>query len=439
MNISTIIVSKFFTNVLVVFQSVIINIFFNQIIINWRVYKNNRDINVMNNKFSIKLSVIVPIYNSEKYLKQCIDSIVNQIYDNIEIILVDDGSTDFSGKICDMYQNINKRIQVIHQKNQGCISARWNGVQKSKGDYIGFVDSDDWIALDMYKNLMSIVKENECDIVSMGYTAVCAEGKIEVDDATLFGLYRKGKNLDILLSNMMYDANDGRRGIHPSLCSKVIKRKLIMNEFAKVDKNISIGEDAAIFYPCCLEAKSIFVMKEYKYHYRIRYDSMCRSINLNTFSEVYCFYQYMQTKFKNYERKYNLLKQLKRYVWNFLALNLKQIFDIWIGIAYLFPYNKIDKNSNIILYGAGEVGQAFYAQLFDNHYCNIIAWVDKNKSNRRNIIYPNQILKLNYDKIVIAIRNETIANEIINELIMLGISKEKIFWSQPQQIESTIL
>lgn len=113
-----------------------------------------------------KLSVIVPIYNVEQYLRRCVDSIINQTYSNLEIILVDDGSPDNCGKICDEYASIDNRIIVIHQKNGGLSAARNAGMNISSGDYIGFVDSDDYISNDMYKDLIGIMERNDLDIVS---------------------------------------------------------------------------------------------------------------------------------------------------------------------------------------------------------------------------------------------------------------------------------
>lgn len=108
-----------------------------------------------------EISIIVPIYNVEKYLKRCIDSILNQSFKNFELILVDDGSTDNSGKIIDEYESIDKRIRVIHKENGGQGSARNRGLDIAKGNYIGFVDSDDWIHRDMYKILYeNIIKYN---------------------------------------------------------------------------------------------------------------------------------------------------------------------------------------------------------------------------------------------------------------------------------------
>ena len=115
-----------------------------------------------------ELSIIVPVYNNKNYLMQCIDSIINQKLRDIEIILVDDGSTDGSGAICDKYCDLDERIQLIHQENRGCLYARLQGLKESSGEYVGFVDSDDYIASDMYELLMYVAKTKNCDIVSMG-------------------------------------------------------------------------------------------------------------------------------------------------------------------------------------------------------------------------------------------------------------------------------
>lgn len=381
------------------------------------------------------ISVIVPVYNVEKYLPTCLDSIINQTYHDMEIILVDDGSTDSSGNICDTYKQTDDRIQVIHQKNHGCMYARLSGLQKSNGKYIGFVDSDDWIDIDMYQVLMSVVEEKGCDIVSMGYTVAYNSERKKEDDAVFFGLYERKKNLDCLLSGMMYEEKEKKRGIHPSLCSKVIKRELLIDAYAEIKENITMGEDAAIFYTCCLKAKSIFIMREYKYYYRFHNKSMCHSMDINTIFNIYSFYQHMQKIFSGYAEKYNLQEQLKKYLWTIILPWLYQIFNLQPEVLYLFPYSAINKNENIVLYGAGKVGEAYYFQILKNHYCNIVAWADKLGNNKKsNIIYPDKILEFSYSKIVVAVNNREMAREIIDELVILGIEKNRIVWSKPQEI-----
>lgn len=114
------------------------------------------------------ISIVVPVYNVEPYLRQCLESISIQNYKNLEIILVDDGSTDRSRDICEEYAGKDKRFYVIHQGNAGVCAARWAGIQKASGTYIGFVDSDDWIAPETYKELHDIANITQADIVMCG-------------------------------------------------------------------------------------------------------------------------------------------------------------------------------------------------------------------------------------------------------------------------------
>lgn len=115
-----------------------------------------------------KISIIVPIYNVESYLHTCVDSIINQTYANLEIILVDDESPDNCGAICDDYAKQDERVKVIHQKNKGLSGARNSGMKIATGDYIAFVDSDDWVELNMYEHLLTLAEENNLAIIEGG-------------------------------------------------------------------------------------------------------------------------------------------------------------------------------------------------------------------------------------------------------------------------------
>lgn len=383
------------------------------------------------------LSIIVPVYNNKKYLCQCVDSILNQTYENLELILVDDGSTDGSGKICDEYRVLDKRVQVIHQKNKGSMYARCQGIWRCQGEYVGFVDSDDWIEPDMYQTLLFAAKEYDCDIISSGYTMVTDNEGQKIDDASLFGFFERGKNLDVLLSNMMYDERTERRGIHPALWSKLFKRELLLMGISEIDMAINLGDDAAIFYPCCLKAEKILSMKEYKYCYRIHSESMCRSMDAVSFIGLVAFYRYLQNVFFPYGKKYDLKKQLREYLNVFITEGLWQVFDMGEKEAYIFPYEMVERGSKIILYGAGKVGKAYWKQLKVNHFCSVIAWADKDKGGFGNIIVPRQILKYEFSKVVIAIEKKEVADEIAIELNLLGVDNKKIVWGQPQRIRAT--
>lgn len=116
------------------------------------------------------ISIIVPVYKVEPYLRQCVDSILNQTYRDLEILLIDDGSPDCCGKICDEYEKKDKRVRVFHTENRGLSIARNLGLKETQGDYIGFVDSDDWIEPDMYEVLLKCLEETGADICVCGYS-----------------------------------------------------------------------------------------------------------------------------------------------------------------------------------------------------------------------------------------------------------------------------
>lgn len=131
-----------------------------------------------------KISIIVPIYNAENHLEKCIKSILTQTVEDLELILVDDGSKDNSLSICKAYANKDSRIKVIHQKNAGVSAARNHGIEVAEGDFIGFVDSDDWIDAHMYEILLEEAKKTNADVVMCDATTVYDSGKTQVDTIT---------------------------------------------------------------------------------------------------------------------------------------------------------------------------------------------------------------------------------------------------------------
>lgn len=132
----------------------------------------------------VKISIVIPIYNAEDHLQRCVDSVLNQTEKNIEIILVDDGSKDNSIEICKNYLNQDKRVQLIHQENSGVSAARNRGIEQACGEYIGFIDSDDWIEPNMYECLLREANQASADIVMCDARIVYEDGKIQADTIT---------------------------------------------------------------------------------------------------------------------------------------------------------------------------------------------------------------------------------------------------------------
>ena len=175
-----------------------------------------------------KIGVIVAIYNVEKYLIECIESIINQTYHNLEIILVDDGSTDSSGKICDEYETRDSRIRVIHQNNCGLIMTRYNGLQETKCEYVTFVDGDDWLDLNAYNRVADYL-DGGTEIIAFGSKMYYNPNNMAAE-LTYFpaGNYSKQEINDVVIPNMIWNIREKNYGLYLAIWSKVAKRSLVL-------------------------------------------------------------------------------------------------------------------------------------------------------------------------------------------------------------------
>lgn len=214
-----------------------------------------------------KLSVIVPVYNTEKYLRECVDSILAQIFTDFELILVDDGSTDGSGAICDEYAKQDERVQVIHQENSGVTHARKTGAVLSKGDYLTYVDSDDWIDPDGYRNMMSQIEKHHADIAVFAMT-VEKKQPVVISNRIETGFFSKEMLLTTVYPHMLFDYSANCSGAIMSLCNKIIRRELLLNAIAVIPDSLTYGEDAISGYLCMLNASSAYICNQPFYHYR---------------------------------------------------------------------------------------------------------------------------------------------------------------------------
>ena len=214
-----------------------------------------------------KLSVIVPIYNTEKYLRECIDSILAQTFTDFELILVDDGSTDKCGEICDEYARRDHRIRVVHQENAGVTCARKAGAALSKGDYVTYVDSDDWIDANTYSNIMFHIEMHNADI---GIFAILQEKSLPtlISNCIGEGVFSKEMLQGTVYQRMLFDYSSNCSGVIASLCNKVIKREILQKSIAVIPNELDYGEDAIAGYLCMLNASTVYISNEPFYHYR---------------------------------------------------------------------------------------------------------------------------------------------------------------------------
>ena len=279
------------------------------------------------------LSVIVPIYKVEQYLNKCIESIINQTFDDIEVILVDDGSPDGCPLICDGYASKDCRVKVIHKKNGGLVSARKAGVQAAMGRYIAFVDGDDYIDADMYQEMCAIAKSTGADIVVEGIKYIYANN-IEVwKDSVKTGYYNKEILEKNVYPRMMCHSNKMERSVSPSLCNKIFERKIISSVITNMNEKIRDGEDAAVTYPCFLKAESVYFWQEgCGYNYQINLESMSNKYDKNWVENASEYCRWIEDNISNEKLQESVLLEQFRMLYRYA----KREFDYCLINKCLF-------------------------------------------------------------------------------------------------------
>lgn len=223
----------------------------------------------------IMFSVIVPVYRVSDYLEKCIESILQQTYQDFELILVDDGSPDDCPQICDKYAQADSRIRVIHKENGGLVSARQAGAKEANGDYICCIDGDDWVAPDYLESFAKSIKLCNADIVCCNSYLAQIDGNKECKSGIAPGVYDRARIEKELFPLLL--ENEKNQYFPPSLCMKAIRRNLFQPEQAEVDPSIVIGEDRAVEIPCVCRSNYIVMLDDCLYYYRVNTQSMTRN------------------------------------------------------------------------------------------------------------------------------------------------------------------
>lgn len=382
-----------------------------------------------------KISTILPVYNGEQYLEKSIGSILAQTFVDYELIIVDDGSTDCSGSICDEYANRDNRIKVIHKKNEGLICARITGIEAASGDYICFVDADDWVEDNFLEILLAPMVSESADIVVSGCVNEVGNVSNKIENLIPSGTYEGGKLIEVLYPQMLWYGAFYQFGILPYMCNKIFRKELLKYCYKDIDTKIYDGEDVAVTYPYLLSAKKIVVIGDCLYHYQIHEGSMSSKKDCKFYENVSRLYLHLNKMFCSSPHYDILIPQLNQYM----------RFMIWLGTPeeerdkerYYFPYRKVERGSSIILYGAGRVGIRYYRQMRETKYCTVILWTDKNyrKLSEEGLLVeaPEEILKRKYDYVVIANAKAKIQTEIKKYLLELGVNERQIILGEAEE------
>lgn len=230
------------------------------------------------------ISVIVPVYNKAAYLRECVDSILGQTYRHMEVLLVDDESTDESGAICDAYGEKNERVRVVHQNNSGPTAACVAGMRKALGDYYMFVDSDDYLEPETLSEMAERLTGKPGEIVCCNHVVEKQRGKVQVASGVTPGIY-EGERLRREIKAKLI--GEEKKVIPLSRCMKLCEKSLFEGNEVYYDYSLRFGDDTNLMYPAMLASSRVVIMKDaFYYHYRYVAGSLVHRYDEGLFAGV---------------------------------------------------------------------------------------------------------------------------------------------------------
>jgi glycosyltransferase involved in cell wall biosynthesis len=374
------------------------------------------------------VTIIIPIYGVELYLNQCIESILSQTYKNLQIILVNDGSRDKCGEICDYYATKDARIQIIHKQNEGLVNARKSGLEIAQGEFVTFVDGDDWVGKNFIYNMIQPALKYDVDLTVSGYIREFYGKEDKILPKSPTGYYSYENLVKTIFPNAIYNGIFFQHGISTYVWNKLFRISKLKQFLKLIDKNIVMGEDAALTYPYLFDCKNIYITDEVDYYYRQRPNSIVKSVpNLKLeYSQLSLLFKHLK---KNLEKNLNIeiQNQLKLYFFAQILIRSGGVINSDINTI---PFLNINNAKNLVIFSSGSFGQHLISSLQKLNHYNIISWLDEDYVESQifglEVNSINHILNINFDLVVIASIDERYTNDAINKLINLGISRNKI-------------
>lgn len=382
------------------------------------------------------ISVVIPAYNVEKYIDDCLASISHQTYSNIEIIVINDGSTDNTGKIINEYASTDHRFIVINQENHGLVVSRKNGLKRANGEYCIFVDGDDWIDKNLIQNMASMIQASDYDAVHANYYEEKMNSSLlqrNVIEEVKLDLNREEKRIEVLKNSFF--RNENTFYITPSIWARIYKTEVVRELYSFIPDEQSYGEDILLLMHLLLSGKKIFLTEKAFYHYRVIGDSLSHSYGINDFIRITKLYLCIKEVLKYYGFGDELAHDAEFFYWGKLLFAFKNMERPPLRIAiYMFPNPEMFYGKTIVLYGAGLVGKDYYSQFSENGNTTIY-WVDKKYGqivNGYEVQNPLEVLKHNeFDYILVAVNDKKVSEEIFKDLKKLDVPIDKIIWEKP--------
>lgn len=373
------------------------------------------------------VSIIVPIYNVETELRKCVSSILAQTYKDIEIILVDDGSPDNCGVICDEYARKDNRIVVIHKENGGLVNARKSGLEKSTGQFISYVDGDDWIEEDFIQELVDCQQKYNVDIVAAGFSKDIGDISDEHANVIPSGFYDKHRMITEIYPRMICAGEYFYFGICSYVWNKLFKKELLYDCQMAVDPRISVGEDSCVVFPVLLKSNSLYISESANYHYYQKAFSMLKSMDSleKEKEKISWLNDYLLNSLKNAPAEYKLTGQIERYIDSLRIIRYGESKD-----PSQNRFFNMAPTTRVAIFNSGIVGQNIYSIYLAKKIAPITGWFDKDakfyQAHGLNVKYFDEIPNTEFDKIIIANLDKKSILSALKILEDLGIDPQKI-------------
>ena len=390
------------------------------------------------------ISIAVAVYGVEKYINHCLKSLIKQSYKNIEIIVVNDGSKDGAPEICEKFAAQDPRVKVIHKKNGGLVSARKAGAASAKGDYITFVDGDDWVKNNHIESFVKHLHQNT-DLVITGYTRDFLGKKKVLRNNLPAGRYSKKEIINKVLPKAIYNGSFFQHGISTYLWNKLFKTNKLRKCMKSVNNSIVMGEDSSVTYPYLVASQEIVIAASSTYIYRQRADSIIKSVPSidKEYSQLSLLFQHLQKNMVIHENL-NLSFQIKNYFYALLLIRSGGILKSNKGKGFYLPFSGIQDNEKIVIYNSGSFGQHLYSALDALDKFKIVGWVDEDYDESIRAGIPitkiNSLKNLYFDHILIASvdikQSRKISIKLQNNEVCE--SKIKILSIVPKEIDNAI-
>lgn len=437
------------------------------------------------------VSVVIPVYNAERYLNECLDSLLKQTLKDIEIICVDDGSKDNSLDILNEYAMKDNRIKVVSQANQGAGPARNAGVELATGKYLSILDADDFFAPDMLLHTVRKAEEDRSEIVVFGawnYSDVThvtspLKAVLRTDLVNVKSPFSKREFPKYILNFTLGCA-----------WNKLFLRSFVMDNKLKFQA-VRLADDIYFTMLALVKAERISILDEKLLYYRMAnpdsqqgqtnktptefflayygvkqtlqeeglYEqveqsfvnrAMANCISRLGMLSAYEPYEYLYNKLKNeyfaafefakYDKSfyyseddyenYKIIEEcsLAEYLYKQKYTLEHYIFGGFQQLYFRFPFERVGKDDRIVLYGAGNVGNAYFRQIVCSHYCEAVLWVDKKYKEYGYLVNePKKMNEVEYDKVVIAVADSETAQKIREYLLSEGVGDKNIIWEDP--------